>query len=396
MDNHPIPQDISSFQFKLIGNMTVRQFAYLASGVILGWIFYSLPLFSLIKYPLAFLSALSGIIFAFIPVEGRPFDTMILLFIKSLFAPNQYIYQKIGGQILRFDLPIRQAISKTPPAAIGDDRLQKILKTLPKTPPKNELDKKEATFLEKLSTLQAADSPPPTIPASAPSGPKFISMEEEKKDLPASRQGLLPEQKAKEDMVKEKKLEEEAQTLEKELEIAKTQPSNQKAADLQDQLNNILLQKQRLEEELLSLQKKLSVQKQDVFIPSTAVPKEETQNVRKISKQMGKSIGLPQAPDTANVIMGIIKDPRGNILPNILVEVKDKEENPVRAFKTNTLGQFASATPLQNGNYTILFEDPQGKNKFDAIEISANGEVLPVLEIISRDEREDLRKALFN
>jgi hypothetical protein len=100
-------------------------------------------------------------------------------------------------------------------------------------------------------------------------------------------------------------------------------------------------------------------------------------------------------PQLANLLVGIVKDPRGNILSNILVEVKDSQGNPVRAFKTNTLGQFASATPLLNGTYTLVFEDPQGKQKFDAVEITADGSIISPLEVISSDAREELRKELF-
>ena len=45
MDNHPIPQDVTGFQFRLIGDMTIKQFAYLAGGMILAWIFLASPLF---------------------------------------------------------------------------------------------------------------------------------------------------------------------------------------------------------------------------------------------------------------------------------------------------------------------------------------------------------------
>jgi len=84
-----------------------------------------------------------------------------------------------------------------------------------------------------------------------------------------------------------------------------------------------------------------------------------------------------------------VKDARGNVLPNILIEVKDNDENPVRAFKTNQLGQFASATPLLNGTYTILFEDPAKTHNFDAIQIEVTGEIMQPVEVISHDQRED-------
>ena len=63
MDNHPIPQDITGFQFKLIGDMTIKQFAYVAGGVIAGWFIYILPVLSLIRIPVALLAAGFGAAF---------------------------------------------------------------------------------------------------------------------------------------------------------------------------------------------------------------------------------------------------------------------------------------------------------------------------------------------
>ncbi len=84
-----------------------------------------------------------------------------------------------------------------------------------------------------------------------------------------------------------------------------------------------------------------------------------------------------------------------NPLPNILVEVKDPQGNAVRAFKTNALGQFASATPLTNGNYTIEFDDPKILNKFDKVGFAASGAIILPIEVISVDTREELRRSLF-
>ena len=57
MEQHPIPQQISSYQFKLVGDMTLKQFFQVAGGVVISLIFYSLPLHGLIKWPLILLSA---------------------------------------------------------------------------------------------------------------------------------------------------------------------------------------------------------------------------------------------------------------------------------------------------------------------------------------------------
>ncbi|KKR71389.1 MAG: hypothetical protein UU15_C0053G0004 [Candidatus Levybacteria bacterium GW2011_GWC2_40_7] len=159
-------------------------------------------------------------------------------------------------------------------------------------------------------------------------------------------------------------------------------------------------QKKLLEEQLLALNKKLSEQ-QNILTPgSVGTPNNQTpqvsKTIRTVSPGGEKSAGLPETPEVPNIVTGIIKDPRGNPLSNILVEVKDNAGNPVRAFKTNGLGHFASATPLVNGSYTIEFEDPKGANRFDIVSFSVEGSIILPLEIISTDTREELRRELFN
>ena len=104
----------------------------------------------------------------------------------------------------------------------------------------------------------------------------------------------------------------------------------------------------------------------------------------------------PTLEEEPNLIKGVVKDPRGNPIQNILVEVKDDEDNPVRAFKTNNLGVFASATSLANGHYTIVLEDPKLVHKFDTLSINATGAPITTLEVTSIDPREELRRELFN
>lgn len=390
MEGHPIPQDITGFQFKLIGDMTIKQFAYLAVGVGGAWLFFVLHLPPFIKYPFSFIFALLGVSLAFLPLEGRPMDVMLSNFVKALFAPTQFIYQKMGGHFW-FPSPTT-AITKTnkPTSSISQDEFRAFLQSLPKRP-KNELDEKEISFFKSLTTLLPAPSFPPTVVAPIPvSEPKEVSQE--------------PEKQISKD--KEEKIESQAKLLEQELEEAKKQEvaqtssagyaaAHQKVLELEKLLNQTLAQKQELERQILSLQKKLEAQKKEVFTPGVATAKRQTQNVRVIPKGLGKSVGLPILPEVPNIISGIIKDPRNNPLPNILVEVKDNEGNPVRAFKTNGVGQFASATPLSNGIYRVEFEDPKNEAKFDAVEIQANGEIIMPLEIISVDKREELRKELF-
>ena len=99
MDNHPIPQDVTGFQFKLIGNMTVKQFAYLATGIVMSGVLLQLPISIFIKFPLGLFSALLGVGLTFLPIGGRPMDAVIGSYIKALLRPTQFVYEKTGGQL---------------------------------------------------------------------------------------------------------------------------------------------------------------------------------------------------------------------------------------------------------------------------------------------------------
>jgi hypothetical protein len=455
MDNHPIPQDVTGFQFRLIGDMTVKQFGYLAAGVVLAWITYELPIYFLIKYPLILLFGGLGASLAFLPIEGRPMDIMIFNFIKAIFNSDQYVYQKHGGNLALLTVsyhPVaKQSQQKNPET---EEKLQKYLSSLPH-PPKNQLDEKEQSYLSSLFGTAAAPRPVPVMPLPTPEiippapvqpvvpptpvpqpkasvvdakpeilvqkpvqplradfpvlpktgGPYIV--EEHDASLDEKRLQKLEEEK-KEEAAKHT-LEQKAEQIKHDLDVAKLKEqqqknvqtallAHQKALELENQLQEALVAKKELEDRLLQLSKKVNSKPgKEVFEATDAKEPErkETQNVRRIPKSMGTKVGLPPASDVPNVIIGIIKDSRGNILPNILVEIKDKAGHPVRAFKTNMLGQFASATPLSIGTFTIDFEDPQGVHKFDSVALNVKGEIIQPLEVISTDAREELRRDLF-
>lgn len=404
MENHPIPQDITGFQFKLIGDMTVKQFAYLGAGVVVGWILFILPIAVFIKLPLAGLSIFAGVGFAFLPIEGRPMDLMISNFAKAIFSPTQFIYQKTGGHLW---IPVEKNIlpatqSQSQAQNLSGEDLKAYLNSLPKRQ-KNELDRKEMVFFESLANISNSHASSPALPQTMPAH-AFANQVPKKKDVQKLAEIVSEETPARKEneLVKQSVLLQQQLSQAKALEKAKAdsegyQQAHQKVIELEKMLNDTSAQKLELEKQIQELQKRLTTGKQEVFTPSVGLePKKETQNVRTISQSMGKSVGLPIAPEFPNLITGIVKDPRGNPLGNILIEVKDQDGNPVRAFKTNPLGQFASATPINNGTYTIEFEDTKAENKFDVIQFSATGQIIPPLEVISVDTREELRRSLFN
>jgi hypothetical protein len=94
MEQHPVPQNVTTFQFRLIGEMTIKQFAYVAVGVMVAFIFYKLPFPNIITWPLAGFSCLFGFGLAFVPIEERPMDVWVLSFLRSIYSPTLYVWQK--------------------------------------------------------------------------------------------------------------------------------------------------------------------------------------------------------------------------------------------------------------------------------------------------------------
>ena len=407
MENHPIPQDITGFQFKLIGDMTVKQFVYLAAGAVIGWIFFILPVAEFIKIPLAGISIIIGVAFAFVPLEGRPMDLMISNFFKAVFSPTQFVYQKTGGHLWQ---PTQGAQTHNnqhgnQATTISDQSLKDYMNALPKKS-KNKLDQREMVFFESLASLQT--NPVAQMPYPLPANPHAFDDKIMPKNIPQpqaepeKRQDVETHSPNEESLVRETMILQQQLAQAKALEAAKSdstesQQAHQKVLELEKTLSDTSMQKLALEKQLQELQKKLYSTNQNIYTPSIAqAPKTQTQNVRSIPQSLGKSLGLPITPEFPNLVTGIVKDPRGNPLGNILVEIKDANENPVRAFKTNPLGHFASATPINNGTYTIEFEDPKGENKFDVIQFSATGQIILPIEVLSVDNREELRRSLFN
>lgn len=393
LEQHPVPQNVTTFQFRLIGDMTLKQFGYLAGGAILAYISYNLPLPFFFTYPLTAIFAFGAIGFAFIPVEERPMDVWFVSFVKSIYSPTQYVWQReemsspkqsspvIGmgplTQIIDRILPIpkpRQVPSTSQPTTTTQTQsplapLSQGLSFLKSKSLNLNISQKPA--FQSLTPVMASTpipqktagqtNPPPTPePAQQPddSKPTLTSLEQRLKQM-------------------EEQLEKERQ-------------EKQRLATIHEQLLQTQQEKKLLEEELQKIKQNIQ--------PSVPDKKDD------IVKQAGIPVP-PQQPVVSslssqpNVITGIVREQNGNLLVGILVTVKDKDDIPVRALKTNKLGQFASSTPLNNGTYTIEAEDPKKQFSFDLVDVTLSGQALTPLQLIAKSkqqlERQQLERALF-
>src|SRR3990167_505525 len=158
MEQHPVPRNISSFQFHLIGDMTLRQFGYLIAGVLCAFIVFKIvPLPVILKYPFAGIFAFAGVAFAFLPIQERPLDRWIVAFIKSIYSPTQFLWQKEGTflEILAKQTTVStKKLSQTHTQAHQDARtkLHQYLATLPQSPHQT-LNSREKSYIDQTLAL---------------------------------------------------------------------------------------------------------------------------------------------------------------------------------------------------------------------------------------------------
>lgn len=94
MDQHPIPRQITTFEFKLIGFLTIKQFIYIVIFVGLGFATYVIFPIPIANVFLGIIVVLIGPALAFIPINDRPLEVWLRNLIKRLVSPTQYKFQK--------------------------------------------------------------------------------------------------------------------------------------------------------------------------------------------------------------------------------------------------------------------------------------------------------------
>ncbi|MBP9818322.1 PrgI family protein [Candidatus Shapirobacteria bacterium] len=98
MEQHAIPQQISSYEFKLVGEMTLKQFLKAAAGIVMAVMINATGLIFFVKYPLMLLFGAGGLMIAFVPFQDRPLETWIIAFIKAVYSPTIYTYKKVNDR----------------------------------------------------------------------------------------------------------------------------------------------------------------------------------------------------------------------------------------------------------------------------------------------------------
>lgn len=94
MEQHAIPRQITNFEFKLIGFLTLKQFIYLLVSIPIGILVYYIFPVPILNVFLGLIVALIGVAFAFVPINDRPMEVWVRNLIKRLSSPTQYFFKK--------------------------------------------------------------------------------------------------------------------------------------------------------------------------------------------------------------------------------------------------------------------------------------------------------------
>ncbi|MBI3443656.1 PrgI family protein [Candidatus Woesebacteria bacterium] len=145
---HLVPQQISSYQFRLVGDMTLKQFFQLAGGILLALVIYAIPIHPIIKWPLIIFFVIFGAALAFMPIKERPLSKWIFIFFKSVYSPTRYSWRKPTKPFQFFQPEPEEIPTPTPEPSSHF------------TPDSKKLEEAEKTFLTKITKLSASGTQP--------------------------------------------------------------------------------------------------------------------------------------------------------------------------------------------------------------------------------------------
>ncbi|MCH7641436.1 hypothetical protein IID22_04540 [Patescibacteria group bacterium] len=335
-EQHRIPQQISAFQFHLVGDMTLKQFLQLAGGALIALVIYASGLPTAIKWPLILFSFGFGAALAFLPLEDRPLGKWLISFFKSIYSPTVFVWQK-AAKVPQYFSPETEAEKKelpTPPTTATTPSTQ----ATQVIPEEKRLEEQESSFLSKIAHLANTVQPSPAQTVAYGVRPVITQK-------PAGQQP--PRRKEKHDVVVPSKGR------------IKVERKDEGPA------------KESVQEEVTDVAAGETGPVAPVFGKGTLAGG--------VQARFSPEASPPMPPTKPNTVVGQVVDSDGKIVEGAILEIKDHEGRPVRALKTNKLGHFIIVTSLANGKYEMTTEK-EGLS-FEPVTFEAKGEILPPIAI---------------
>jgi len=313
--------------------MTLKQFFQLAGGVLVALIVSktNLPLF--IKGPIIILSVTTGILLAFVPINGRPFSQWIVAFIKAVYSPTEFYWSvNPATESDNLAMPNGQSTSTFKPSHSST------------------LDRFEEQLFSRFAQLFSGQTININAQKSLDTEP--VSLRTDSVDVP-------PAPRATQTFVS---------TMEQ------VAPPTPPISNVQHSTSNTIP-------------------------PSTVQTQVPISNVRNLVSNiqparptpipvLDRSVKTPTVtptlanlplPSLPNILVGQVANTSGQIIEGVIIEIAEAESGiPVRALRSNKLGQFQMATPLLPGKYVITAE--KDGLVFDPIAVLVDNKIVnPIL-----------------
>lgn len=413
---HPIPQNFMDVEFKIIGELTMRQFVYLCAFGGPAYLFYTIPLNPFIKWPFIVLFGGLALILTSVPIDDRGADEWIVNFIRAVYGVNQRVYKKNSEIPIMLSMKSMEFIQASVIATTSTSNRRKVeeyIKGISKTEEKTDLD--DFNFSSrKFVDIQIS--------------PVAESIIQSNLALKIETKASTTVEKSYQEVVLASPLDTLNPPEVKKFEIKKTVFSpmilkiipqriktlSKTFVDIQDQLRTsssevpgrkfISFSKKEAEELILPIRGEKSINIFDTtpIIESASSRKDVKVLARElevITKEAKKTYGVESFGRTLdldskdlvsnigiknNLIEGLVIDSLGNPLENINIQILTKINEAIDNTQTSNEGKF-SFNNIQRGDYQLRILNPYlYQLNFDIINFNVQNFPYPLIKIVGR------------
>ncbi len=333
---HQIPKDVITYRFHIIGSMTLKQFAYLAVGAFVIFLFYVSTIPSFFKFIFIILTAMASFSIAFVPIEERPLDFWIITFLKAIYKPTKFYWDK--NPKTPFYLQEVKKQEKTPKIK-SKTKQEKIIK-------KQELLKQYLAQLEQNQSLNSQSY----------------------QDI----NGLTQNLQNTDDISDQVLIQYNENNTKNSTKKIKTNP-------LKGFISTIEQKVIKFEKDKLNKDQQQKTKSQD-FTYIISDKQNQTINTQGLNNVLTNAdLPFPEPPKEPNKIVGMTLSKNNQIIPNVFINIKDINGQTIMTLKSNSLGQFFSTRSLPDGEYII--ESFKQDIPFNLYKLVLNGKIVKPLQI---------------
>ena len=411
-------------EFKLFGELTIRQFGYVAGGALVAFVCYvSFADIPLIRWPLVVFFGILGIMLAVFKVNDRPFEIWLANFIFALFTSQRRIWKKSAKtpEILR-SMNVNSVSKGNSNVSINRAPLSSVY--VPTEEVEENISKEDKEEMDRLNEIdklwggssnkvventkttikEVVQNVPIAVPTvtskeeviqtfsePAISIPKDIEVKKtedikEVKKIPRfDLDDILPTKVSREDLIG--KMDEKTGVDQPAINFDEPVVNTKVATVLEEKKEEVKDNsymdklKTQLEEQnkiINNLREKVSEPKE--VVETKKIVLEEKPEIKEEIKKIEQVI--EEKPiEKVNYVSGTVKDKNGKGLSNVTLIIKDSKFRPVRATRTNNLGAFNITTSLPNGDYSL--EAVRSGMNFDTIDFILDGTDSKEFELVS-------------